>query len=350
MRKTRLIVQSKIPHNSQIITGFLRLKEQGFPVEMEDCTTVKDMSMDGMPIILANYAGEMIVYDLGDGYNAPDSMRPLLKKCQVYFKRSFSARKNAELFPELQHKMYPLGFNYHVTCKGNPINEPMWKHVMKLLVGRAPDRYFVPEVFEGKAERKTDGSVKILFLARLWDDHEPGFSDSENAERTYINNMRIEIIRALREKYGDSFIGGLNDNALSRAWAPDLIMPAKYTERRNYLKLLHSSDICIGSMGLFESIGWKTGEYVAAAKAIVNEKMHFTVTGDFEEGKNYLSFRTSEECLKAVQTLVENPEKLYAMKLANEQYYHKYLRPDVLVKNTLDLVDRIQADVEKTEK
>ena len=276
-------------------------------------------------------------------------MLPLLERCDVYFKRSFSAQKNEELFPELYHKMYPLGFNYHVTCGRNPINEPLWKHMAKLLLGRAPDRFFVPEVFEGKAERK-NGPVRILFLARLWDDHEPGFSDEENAERTYINHMRIGIIRALREKYGDRFVGGLNDNALSRAWAPDLIVPAKYTERRNYLKLLHNSDICIGSMGLFESIGWKTGEYVAAAKAIVNEKMHFSVTGDFEEGKNYLVFSTVEECVAAVQSLVDDPEKLYAMKLANEQYYQQYLRPDILVKNTLDLVAAKTDRTEKQEK
>ena len=74
--------------------------------------------------------------------------------------------------------------------------------------------------------------------------------------------------------------------------------------------------------------------------AIVNEEMHFTVTGDFAEGKNYLSFRTAEECLEAVRALAEDPERLYAMKLANERYYQDYLRPDVLVKNTLDIVDK----------
>lgn len=266
-------------------------------------------------------------------------MLPLLEQCDVYFKRSFSQEKNAVLFPDHQHKMYPLGFNYHVTCRGNPLNEPLWKHVLKPFLGKAPERYFTPEVFEGKARRESGKPIKILFLTRLWDDHEPGFSEEENAERTYINNMRIEIIRSLREKYGDMFVGGLNDNALSRAWAPDLIVPSQYTERRKYLKLLHSSDICIGSMGLFESIGWKTGEYVAAAKAIVNEEMHFTVTGDFAEGKNYLAFHTAQECLEAVQALVEDPERLYAMKLANQRYYQEYLRPDMLVKRTLEVVD-----------
>lgn len=343
MLETKLIVQSKIPHNSQIITGFLRLKEQGYPVEVEDKTKDIDASMVDMPMVIAMSSGGTLVYDLGDGYNAPDAMLPLLEKADIYFKRSFSAERNAQLFPEHQHKMFPLGFNYHVTCAGNPLNEPMWKHNLKLFLGRVPDRYFVPEVFEGKPRRKKEEPVKILFLTRLWNDHEPGFSDAENAERTYINHMRIDIIRSLRETYGDIFVGGLNDCALSRSWAPDLIMPAQYTERKNYLKLLHSCDICIGSMGLFESIGWKTGEYVAAAKAIVNERMHFSVTGDFQEGRNYLSFGTTEECLAAVRALAADPERLYAMKVANERYYQEYLRPDVLVKNSLDVAERVLA-------
>ena len=348
MKKIKLIIGSKIPHVSQIVTGCLMLKEQGYDVQILEET---EGALARMPVIRAEYRGQRLIYDVGDGYNVPEDIRTGLENCDFYFKRSFSEEKNRTLIQKNLEKMYPLGFNYHVTYRGNPANEPLWKTLAKPLLGRTPDCYFVPKVFEGSVKDARTKQPKILFLARLWDDHEPGFSDEENAERTYINNMRIEIIRSLREKYGDSFVGGLNDNALSRAWAPDLIVPSQYTERRKYLKLLHSSDICIGSMGLFESIGWKTGEYVAAAKAIVNETMHFTVTGDFEEGKNYLPFRTAQECLAAVQSLVEDPEKLHAMKLANQLYYRQYLKPDVLVKNTLDLVDRcLDENILKNEK
>lgn len=338
MEKVKLYIEAQVPHASQIITGLLILKEQGWEVELADHRNSGSVYC-GIPLMRAEYRGQRIIYDVGDGYNVPEDMEIGLKECDFYFKRSFSPEKNARLLPAYVDKMYPLGFNYHVTHPKNPLREPWWKARLKPLMGRAPDSYFVPEVFEGRAQPIT-GSPKILFLTRLWDDHEPGFSVEDNAERTYINHMRIRIIRVLREKYGDSFVGGLNDNELSRAWAPDLIMPAEYTERKKYLKLLHSCDICIGSMGLFESIGWKTGEYVAAAKAIVNERFHYTVTGDFAEGKHYLPFETAEECIDAVQQLVEDPEKLYAMKQANAAYYQAYLRPEMVVKNSLELVDR----------
>lgn len=347
MEKVKVIIPSNVLHNSQIVTGFLMLREHGWDVEILDHTKDTASPFHDLPVVLAEYRGKKIVYDVWDGYQAPDAMEACLKYADYYFRRSFSLEKNQALFPSDWQKMSPLGFNYHVTCKHNPITEPLWKSLAKPLLGKTPDRYFVPEVFEGNAS-KQDGAVKILFLARLWDDKEPGFSPEELAERTYINQMRIEIIRALREKYGDSFVGGLNDNELSRAWAPDLIVPKAFTERKKYLKLLHSCDICIGSMGLFESIGWKTGEYVAAAKAIVNERFHYAVPGDFLEGKNYLPFDSAAECIGAVDRLVHDPEMLYEMKRANQEYYQNYLRPDVLVKNTLERIKR--EDTHVTEK
>lgn len=349
MRKVKLWVESQVSHVGQIITGFLMLKDQGWDVEIIDNSKVQPGFYHGVPMIRAEYRGKRIVYDLGDGYNVPEDIMTGLDDCDFYFKRSFSPEKNRMLLRGFEEKMYPLGLYFRVTHKRNPINEPLWKALLKPLMGKASARYFVPEVFAGTPEQEGDRPVRILFLTQLWNDHEPGFSEEENRERTYINQMRIDIIRALRERYGDAFIGGLNDSALSRAWAPDLIMPAEYTERKRYLKLVHSCDVCIGSMGLFESIGGKTGEYVAAAKAIVNERLHYTVTGGFTEGKHYLSFETVEECLDAVQRLVEDPQLRFAMKQANADYYRDYLRPDVLVKNTLDLVDKKIQQKEKLE-
>ena len=339
MDKIKVIFPSKWHHCCQIATGFLLLKEQGWDVEIQDVAQSKFSGFPDAPFVFAQYRGKTLAYDLLDGYNELETMKLALEKADFYFKRSFNEEKNGALFPEFSGKIYPLGLNYHVTHRKNPINEGPLKRYLKPLQGRAPDIYFTPEVFEGKAEQPT-GKPRILFLTRLWEE-ESELSDSVNAERRLINESRIHIIRTLKERYGDVFIGGLNDLPIARQLAPDLIMPAKYTERRRYLNLLHSCDICIGTMGLHESIGWKTAEYVAAAKAIVNETLHYSVTGDFREGKNYLAFETAQECIDAVQRLVDDPEMLHSMKQANEAYYRDYLKPDTLVKNTLEIADKI---------
>lgn len=340
MEKIKVIIPSHIHHNAQIITGFLMLKEQGWNVELEDRTGKPGNAFEDLPVVLAEYKGKKLVYDLWDGYQDRAAMEKCLDWADVYLKRSYSEEKNTALFPQQQDKILPLGFNYHLTHKKNPVNEPVWKALAKPLMGRAPDVYFTAEVFEGRAEQISH-PPRILFLTRLWDDKDPSLDEATNRERTGINEARIHIIRTLRERYGDAFVGGLNDNALSRAWAADLVVPARLTERKKYVKLLHSCDICIGTMGLHESIGWKTAEYVAAAKAIVNETFHYQVPGAFTAGKNYLAFETAQQCIDAVQSLVDDPEKLYRMKLANETYYRNFLKPDLLVKNSLTAAEKL---------
>lgn len=340
MDTIKFTIPSKVYHISQIATGFYLLKKQGWPVEIIDKTADTENPFYDLPVACAEYRGKKIIYDLWDGYQDPVDMRRCLEWADVYFKRSFSAEKNALMFPEYQDKIFPLGFNYHVTYRSSPVNEPKLKSFLKPFLGKAPEPYFVPEVFEGKPRKTDSKDVRILFQAQLWDHRDPDLSPEMAEECAYINRTRIAIVRALKETYGDAFFGGLRDSALAREMAPELIQPEKYTERRKYLKLVHSCDICIGTMGLHESIGWKTAEYIAAAKAIVNEDFHYTVTGDFAEGKNYLSFSTAEECIAAVRSLVDDPGKRYAMQAANAEYYRNFLKPEVLVKHTLELVEK----------
>lgn len=340
MEKVKLIIPTGIHHGAQIITGFLMLKEQGWDVEITDRSREKTTPFYGLPALMAEYRGQKLFYDVWDGYQDPVDMKQGLQYCDFYFKRSFSVERNQQMFPDDCHRMYPLGFNYYVTHPKNTADEPLWKAFLRSLKGKTPARYFVPKVFEGDGDAPCCNPPKILFLTQLWEREAWLEGDPANDEREAISNTRIEIIRALRREYGDSFIGGISNTSLSRRLAPDLIVPRVLTERRRYLQMVHSSDICIGSMGLHGSIGWKTGEYVAAAKAIVHEKMNYSVTGDFREGVNYLSFRTAEECVEAVAKLVESPQRIQEMKRANAAYYQRCLRPDMLVKNTLEVVDR----------
>ena len=98
---------------------------------------------------------------------------------------------------------------------------------------------------------------------------------------------------------------------------------------------MRRSDICIGSTGLWDSIGWKTGEYVAAARAVVNERFVYEVPGGFREGVNYLGYASAEECVAQVDLLMRCPDAVQRMKEANAAYYREWLRPDALVGQVL---------------
>lgn len=341
MEHITITLLSREPHMSQILTGFTMLARQG-KVKL----TVEDRSRDeSQPfrsvMAVVSYRGKTLVYDMLDGYQHEDAIRYHLEHSDFYFKRSFSEEKNTALGLDWKGKMFPLGFNYHVSCPNHPIDKPFWKEEIKRLLGIENNMYcctyFSPRKFEQAP--KPCKVPQVLFLTRLWYE-DPDLPPHLLKERKEINRMRIEIIRRLREMEGKiHFVGGLPDTDLAQTMAPDLIMPPSLTDRRNYLKCLRKSDICIGTMGLFESIGWKTGEYVASAKAIVNERLHYTVPGNFQTGVNYLEFDTAEQCIGAVKMLANDTERQVKMKLANRAYYQKYLRPDMLVWNSLKIID-----------
>jgi len=231
MNKLKVILPSDIHHLCQIVVGFQQLKKQGWNVELVNEAHNPEHPFHGLPLVFVEYKGKTLCYDLWDGYQNPPEMRRAAAECDLYFKRSFSAEKNQQYFGDCLEKIRPLGFNYHVTCRENPINEPLHKQLLKPLMGRAPDVYFTPEVFEGKAEPCT-GMPKILFLTRLWED-DPSLPEEVNEERRMINRSRIEIIKTLKERYGDAFFGGINDLPIARELAPELIVPAKYTNGKS---------------------------------------------------------------------------------------------------------------------
>jgi hypothetical protein len=107
------------------------------------------------------------------------------------------------------------------------------------------------------------------------------------------------------------------------------------TAKRRFMALVKASPICIATTGLILSTGWRFGEYVAASRAIVSEKLHDVLPGPFRTPDNYLEFCTVAELIGAVGKLVENRAALQTMMWNNYSYYRTYGRPDSLVLNAL---------------
>lgn len=334
-----LFVSSRSPHTSQIISGFLMLAEQKI-IDLEiQCDFTSFLEEWRIYCIEADVSGKKVTFDMEDGCYWTTEKQEYLSTRDFYFKRSFCRIKNEELAEEQREKVFPLGFNYLVTYPGNPLDqarslkEVIRKAVKPLLKGWN-DSYFTPQRF--CAGPSVTQKPQIIFNTRIWEPN-TGWTHG-NEERKYINQMRIEIICKLRERYRERFTGGIEDNAYARKLCPELILPTSSSNRKKYIDKMKQTEICIGSMGLHQSIGWKTGEYVAASRAIVNEELHYEVPGPFQEGQNYLSYHGAEECLYAVSFLMEHPQEILKMQTKNQTYYERYLRPDMLVKNAISLV------------
>lgn len=132
-----------------------------------------------------------------------------------------------------------------------------------------------------------------------------------------------------------SFFGGIYRDGFSERYCPELLVGKAVTLKRSYLHRMRCSDICINTMGLHGSIGWKTAEYVAAARAIESEEFVYSVPGGFDDGVNYLSFRSPEECAERVEMLMEDEKARLEMSRANRDYYENSLRPDAQIRQAL---------------
>ncbi|MBQ4055386.1 MAG: hypothetical protein IJD17_06685 [Clostridia bacterium] len=338
MQTINLTCLSDLPHVSQILTGFYMIGKSRDDVEVviNDGIGKRGSTAELPAAVEVIYRGKRIIYDVDDGYQHAEGIRALISDCDFYFKRSFSKSQNERLLPEYLDKIHPLGLNYFVTYKGNPLNErpSLRRLVRRIFSGRSE---FTAESYESHKEY-ANRHPKIVFYTRVRPP-KSGISKQLQDERDYINRTRIDIVRALKERYGRNFSGGVVASKYAKKLCPDLVLPYHKTRKSAYLRRMHKSDICIGTMGVHESIGWKTAEYVAASKAIVNEELKYAVTGNFEKGKNYLEFTSVDDCLAAVERLVFDSALRNEMKKRNREYYDEYLHPKKLIESSLKIVD-----------
>jgi hypothetical protein len=332
-------------HLSQIFAGFEILSKKGI-VEV----VLKDGHDDFLKPVLKVLVNDRfsVVYDMLDGLNwVEGNLKDNLEyfrnniTADYYFKRSFD-QQIIEYAPA-GCKVYPLGLNYNIAPKH--LHRRNAKDSLKnfLRNSRFAAKYLKindSDIYSEQFEyypvpNKTNS---ILFLARLWD---PAEVKQENlkAEREMMNAYRIECIRLCQREFGKQFTGGLQMDHYSMTHCKDLIVPFELTRRETYLNTVKESNICIATAGLHESIGFKMGEYVAAARAIVSEPLRYVLPGNFDDGSNYLSFLSPDELVQNARKLCDDKEVMITMMKNNNRYYQNYLRPDVLVLNTLSILN-----------
>lgn len=334
-KEVTVFLLSKVSNCSQVFVGLKELEHLGMvKLLIIDYTNSNHYPYKDKAIILVKFNSDFYFFDLQDGYWY--GMEYYLERCDFYYKRSFSTQKNLMYNKTNRQKIRPLGFNMFVSCKDNPYAyESFFRTLIKTVAGVSKLSSFTIDSFVQNPAKKNKNDVKIIFFTRLYDFKRGSHSNENDKEIECINNMRIDLLRGLSSQFGSMFLGGLQDNKEARFQAPDLIVSKKITEKGNYIKQLHSCDIGVGSMGLHESTGWKTAEYIAASMGIVHEKLHYTVPGDFQIEKNYFDFTSVEECIERIQLLIDNPDLLFQMRVNNQKYYRKYLSPEKLVWNAL---------------
>lgn len=357
MIKCEVYIYSTSEHISQLCTGFLMLAKQkkiklayNFqPYTRDGKSPLKDKdpyALQGMFVVVNDKIG--IFYDTGDG---EEIFADPLQATDFYFKRSFPR----ETLPdEYKNRVFPLGLNYELYPGG--INKmEIARFFLNKQISKSPKQMircifrnlhlkYQPTVTRMQAAPDPDREPKVLFMTRTWNP-EAFPAGASNEVKDYwkkvcieVNETRATIIDTLRKNLGDRFYGGFaSDGHSTSRYSQHLLPDARMAKKQAYINILREYPICIASTGLFNSIGWKMGEYVAFSKAIVSEKLYFGVPGDFSKDKNYLEFESAEQCVEHTLSLLHDQQKRTEMMENNNRYYNEYLSPDKMIWRTLKI-------------
>jgi hypothetical protein len=334
-----LVVCANSQHVYQVISGFLMLQRVGV---VDVSLRYDERHRAHLPTShlaeLRLAGGVTIAYDMLDGYNFadPERLNDYLASVDVYFKRSFNPNYHAGIANA--SRILPFGLNYPVTVRhpfflrlGATSLEGLPRSAVRMLL-----RPWLLDATRFEDVPRQRGDPQILFQTQTWDPAEADVqSDHGRREREEMNELRAACVRLLRQEFGHRFRGGFVPTAHARKHFPDCLLDRpEAASKRRFMQALKQADICVATTGLHESNGWSLGEYVAGSKAVVAQHLSYTVPA-FTEGRNYLGFATAGECVDRASDLASDPERLRKMQVENYAYYHRFLRPDRLVLNSL---------------
>lgn len=311
---------SFIGHNQQVLTGFSLL---GFHFVVDNALPEK--------LITVEVGDRRLAYDMQDGwtsYAMDGRYRQIALWSSVYFRRSYCAPGQAD--DQVAMKMRPLPPNY--LCYNDVVRSaafsgiPGWLRLCKQ--GDCHYRQFEPVEHGG-------GNGRVLFLTRLYNPCSPEVENEEIAEqRERINRLRISIVTALRKEFGKHALCGLLMEPYALKQAPSLVASMRLTHKPNYIREMKKASVCVSSLGLHDSNGWKFGEYMAAGRAIVTERPVYEVPYA-SSGSNYLVYDDVDGCIQGIEALLADRNLRLEMQGCNRDYYFKHLRPDKLILDTI---------------
>jgi Glycosyl transferases group 1 len=306
-------------HLSNVVTGLSELAGKGRielrlePILDDDRKPLESVVMHA--VVARERQSIDVVFDVHD--RSDHFEQALLERCDIYLKRSFYRPEIQRLPVAWQSRVIPFGLNY--ACRSTTCETRLLESALGL--SESLNRYRTARPFED-FEQSPDARFEpsIVFQTRAW---APG-STSDDAEE--VNESRARIIRALRIAFPGRFRGGFAPNLFPRQRYPDLVSEHP-NEPAEYLGFCKRHLIGVSSRGLHHSAPFKLPEYMAASIAIVSEPSRNEFAAPFVDGRDYLEFRTPEECVDRCDRLLSAPALAAALRQASWRYYRSEVQP-----------------------
>ena len=316
-----------------------------------------------------------LFFDLFDQASFADIQA--LDKCTSYFKRSYARSSINHLPNEFQARIRPYGLNFPCSTERLFTSMQFRKYVMALresdvlgntIASRRIARAMLNELVLPKLPRwcqsfyfaqqsqfapsvytcspNDESQSRVLYRTRLFDVSED-WTEPVREHAVTINRERIKLVRLLRSRLGNTFVGGIYGSRKTLATCPRECICPHRMNKRTYLALVKRCAVTVVSRGLRNSIGWRLAECCAAGRAIVAEPLAFSLPSPLVEGEHLVTYDSADECVDKCELLLEQPELVRTMRRASYQYFQSEVRPVALVANRLD--DAFANDSETTQ-
>ena len=274
-------------------------------------------------------ARRRVVFDIQDRSSRFSSVE--MEKADVYFKRCHFAPDVAAVAHGHAAKVRPFGpvFVTRSEHARAMLALGALRHARSFAALRQISDYLrLPptRAFERAADAVAE--PRVLFQTRLWTDAEV----TGEPTASEINAERIAVVRALRARLGDRFVGGLLPTPLAIERHADLVC-AGDTRRRAYLAQMHGCAVGVYTRGLHHSIAWKLGEYLASACAIVASPFRNTIPADLQ----FIAFQNPDDCAEQCARLLDEPDHLRALRAASATHYQACASPLAQTLRCLDV-------------
>jgi len=349
--KCTLICHSNSHHLQQVYTGFSLLHKLGIVDLRQICVrarTARSCNSHHLNGAMRTHLsavlndGVRIHYDLHDSWEIDEEC---LSESDHYFKRSLSSKllpaawkKSGKIHAlGLYYPVYSAGIDWFAMRRAVFLDSGRKRRERMLNLGLLNMFRDAPNSSNVWLPPHDSAAPAILFMTTAWDPHDdPLRSKDKVRERIRMNEVRAKCIELLRKEFKDRFYGGfIYSDFAKKSFPKCLVADNRLTSKRRYLSLLARPSICVATTGLHGSIGAKFAEYVAFSKAIVSERLNYEVPGSFRRDQNYLEFGSPEECVVCVARLLSDADLRHHMMVMNSRYYHRCVRPDSLVLNSI---------------
>ena len=363
--KVNIYTPQELNHSSYIQTGLFELEKEGFlstKVKLSLSKRLGTIKVGNNNFFETNEPHpKTSFYELEDTnngkkikfatdlYDASHSFSTYaLEHCDFVFKRNYEAKKIEKLPNEFQKKIFPLGLTFKVKPDTNNGSFKLFLGLLltNVIISIKIDRHLLRRVFRSikkqfyhwtnfkkssnltnYSENTVDTQNTILFQTRC-------FVNEDSQDVKEIHQQRYNIIKLLREKFPQNFVGG---------FIPSKVVNEKYkkaitnlpTDPLAYLNEIKKAKIVIYTRGLINSPAWKMAEYLSQGKVIIAEKLTVELPIPLTDGKEVLFFENEDEIPVIIESIMNNDEECVEFAKNAKNYFEQNVHPKQNVKRIL---------------